>query len=92
MNLHNDTWAAESAIDYFHHEERGKPTIFWKSEQLEIYGILCTMPEVFSCDASHERNLAHFPQFRDKWLFKSPVKSPYKVVFVEVPPSVDSRW
>ena len=32
------TQSAECAIDYFHHEERGKPTIFWKSEQLEIDG------------------------------------------------------
>ena len=30
--------SAESAIDYFHQEERGKPAIFWKSERLEIDG------------------------------------------------------
>ena len=54
--------SAESAIDYFHHEERGKPIIFWTSEQQILY----TMPKVFSCDASREPNLAHFPQFRDK--------------------------
>ena len=28
----------QSAIDYFHQEERGKPAIFWKSERLEIDG------------------------------------------------------
>ena len=38
MNLHNDTWAAESAIGYFHHEERGKPTIFWNNlKSMEFY-------------------------------------------------------
>ena len=32
------TQSAEFAIDYFHHKERGKPTIFWTNEQLEIDG------------------------------------------------------
>ena len=79
------TWSAESAIDYFHHEERGKPTIFWKSEQLEIEGNSICNAKVFSCDASREPNLAHFPQFRDNNSLHPPISPHTKLYLLGVP-------